>query len=175
MYKVKKELIEVKLDELVEFPGNPRHNNKSAKMVAKSIEEYGYINPIIACDINETGLAPEDWKKKKGAPTEDTKYVILAGNTRFKALRSLNVEAADILVVSGLTPAQIRGFVIADNRVGEFSLWNYSALDRMVESAEGSQKDELAEFGVTSVRDNKEALEALIRSQTPEHATPSGL
>lgn len=175
MRQVNKELVQVHRSELVGFPGNPRHNTKSAKMVAKSIENYGYINPIIVCPISESGLVPEDWKKKKDRPTTETKYVILAGNTRFKALTLLEEDEFDVLVVRGLTPEQIRGFVIADNRAGEYSLWNYTALDRMVTSIDKDQKDALGEFSITSAQDNKDALENLIRTQVDKEHHPSSL
>jgi len=57
----------VGIDELIPYPGNPRRNNKSAKIVAESIKEYGYINPIIVTE----GL------------------MVLAGHTRLKALKIL--------------------------------------------------------------------------------------
>lgn len=44
---MKKEIITCNVKDLKSFDGNPRHNNKSAQMVAKSIKEFGYINPII--------------------------------------------------------------------------------------------------------------------------------
>ena len=97
--------------------GIPRHNNESAKQVAKSIESFGYINPIVV----------------------DDELVILAGNTRFKVIQLLGLskeDEIDVLQVCGLTNEQKRGFVIADNRVAEYSKWNMSALDRMLGDGE---------------------------------------
>lgn len=136
--KIKKELKWVKLSDLKPYQDNPRHNNKSAKIVAKSIETYGYINPIVV--------------------TEDN--IILAGHTRLKALKILGIEEADVLVVKGLNENQIKGFVIADNRVGEYSQWNYSAIDRLVT---GDNDPLLHELGITSFKDNKAELENLIK------------
>lgn len=135
----KKTLETVKLSDLTPYPGNPRHNTQSAKMVAKSIEKFGYINPIVVDENN----------------------VILAGNTRFKALKLLKVEEAEVLRVSGLTDTQRAGFVIADNRAGEYSKWNATALDRMVANSDVC-KDTMKEFGISSIDENKKALEALI-------------
>lgn len=136
---MKKELKLVNLAELKPYAGNPRHNNKSAKMVAKSIEEFGYINPIIV----------------------DENYVILAGNTRFKALKLLGRVEAEVLVVSGLTEEQKNGFVIVDNRAGEYSKWNATALQRMADNA-NMNNEKLKEFGILSINDTKKELEALI-------------
>ena len=49
---MEKKIIKVKLDDLKSYGGNPRHNNKSAHQVAKSIELYGYINPIVVDENN---------------------------------------------------------------------------------------------------------------------------
>jgi hypothetical protein len=136
---VTRHLKTVKVADLVPYDGNPRHNNKSAKIVAKSIQQYGYINPIIVTPDN----------------------IILAGHTRTKALKILGIEEIEVLEIRGLSEEQIHGFVIADNRVGEFSLWNYSGLDRMMAN---SSKDDalLKELGMSSFVDNKKAMEELI-------------
>lgn len=139
---VTRHLKTVKVADLVPYDGNPRHNNKSAKIVAKSIQQYGYINPIIVTPDN----------------------IILAGHTRTKALKILGIEEIEVLEIRGLSEEQIHGFVIADNRVGEFSLWNYSGLDRMMAN---SSKDDalLKELGMSSFVDNKKAMEELINGQ----------
>ena len=137
-----KQLRTVPLDQLKGYGGNPRHNNKSAEMVAKSIEQFGYINPIVV----------------------DENYVILAGNTRFKALNLLGYKEAEVLVVSGLTETQKNGFVIADNRAGEYSKWNMAALERMLENSD-LDTEVLEEFGILSVSKTKKKLEKLIYGQ----------
>jgi DNA methylase N-4/N-6 len=139
---MKKELKVVSLDQLKGYGGNPRHNNKSAEMVAKSIEQFGYINPIVV----------------------DENCVILAGNTRFKALNLLGYKEAEVLVISGLTETQKNGFVIADNRAGEYSKWNMAALERMLENSD-LDTEVLEEFGILSVSKTKKKLEKLIYGQ----------
>lgn len=136
--KIEKEIRWVKAGDIHCHPSNPRRNSKSAKMVAKSIEEYGYINPIV---VDEEGT-------------------ILAGNTRFKALEILGVEEFDVLVVKGLTEQEKIGFLISDNRVGEFSQWNYAGMQRLV--AQVGNKESLKEIGITTIQDNKDELDKLI-------------
>lgn len=145
---IDKELRVIRVADLKPYGENPRHNNKSAKMVAKSIKEYGYINPIVVCPH----------------PTEPESYMILAGHTRLKALRYLgltNTDGIEVMVVTGLSEKQIHGFVIADNRAGEYSLWNYSALDRLMTN-ENADSDTLKEMGMSSFKDTKKELEDLI-------------
>lgn len=139
--KINKRLKTVPVADLKLYPGNPRRNNESAKMVAKSIAAFGYINPIV--------VNPDNY--------------ILAGNTRCKALRILGVEEIEVLEVSGLTEQEERNFVIVDNRVGEFSQWNYAGIDRMVEAAaETGDVEVLKDMGMSSFHENKSELEALI-------------
>lgn len=136
--KIEKEIRWVKAGDIRCHPSNPRRNSKSAKMVARSIEEYGYINPIV---VDEEGT-------------------ILAGNTRFKALEILGVEEFDVLVVKGLTEQEKIGFLIADNKVNEYSQWNYAGLQRLVEQA--GNKESLKAIGITTMQDNKDELDKLI-------------
>lgn len=141
--KINKRLKVVPVADLKLYPGNPRRNNESAKMVAKSIASFGYINPIV--------VNPDNY--------------ILAGNTRCKALKILGVPEIDVLEVSGLTEQEERNFVIVDNRVGEFSQWNYSGIDRMVEEAiKNDSGSVLKEMGMSSFHENKSNLEELINS-----------
>lgn len=130
------------------YGGNPRHNNKSAQMVAESIKQYGYINPIVVDENN----------------------VILAGNTRFKAINILGFKEVEVLRVSGLTEKQKNGFVIADNKVGEFSKWNYAALERMLSNGE-LDNEGLEQFGILSVKRQKEKLEELIYGYVEPHVS----
>lgn len=136
--KIRKEIKWVSVGDIRYHPLNPRKNSKSAKIVAKSIQEYGYINPIV---VDEEGT-------------------ILAGNTRFKALQLLGVEEFDVLVVSGLTDEEKVGFLVADNKVGEYSSWNYTGLQRLVEKS--GNKDAMKEIGITTLQDNKDELDKLI-------------
>lgn len=137
--KINKEIVNIELDKLQPYCGNPRHNTKSAKLVAESIKKYGYINPIVV----------------------DENFTILAGNTRYKALKLLGVDEAEVLMVKGLSESEKNGFVIADNKVGEFSKWNYAALERMLDKGD-IDRESLEAFGILSVRRTKEKLEELI-------------
>lgn len=137
----KKEFRMVKLKDLVPYADNPRHNNKSAEIVAESIKAYGYISPIVVTDDN----------------------IILAGHTRLKALKILGQEEAEVVSVSGLTEEEIKGFIIADNRIGEYSGWDYTAVDRMVMSMEDDSM--MKKMGLSSYADNKKELEDLINGK----------
>ena len=135
---IKKRLKVVKMSELKPYDGNPRHNSESAKVVAQSIEQFGYINPIVVTDKN----------------------IVLAGHTRMKALKILKQKEVEVLEVSGLTQKQIDGFVIADNRVGEYSTWNFTAMDKMLGSKK-MDKQFMQSIGITTMKENYEFLKKL--------------
>jgi len=103
---MERKLIKVKLTDLVPYENNPRKNDKAVGVVASSIEQVTYANPIVV----------------------DENLVILAGHTRLKALQKIGVKEAEVLQVTGLADEQKRKFRLLDNKAGEFSQWDYVAL-----------------------------------------------
>ena len=140
-FELTKRLVTVPIEKLTPFPGNPRANTQSAKVVAESIKAYGYICPVVV----------------------DENFVILAGNTRYKAMKLLKAPYIEVLQVEGLSDEQKHGFVIADNKVGEFSRWNMSAMNRML-AAEIADPETLRKFGIQNVQEVKHELEKLIHA-----------
>ena len=106
-----KELIRMKVKDIVPYENNPRSNKKAIDAVAKSIKQVSYANPII---VNEDN-------------------VILAGHTRVEALKKLGIAEVDVLKVNGLTEEQERKFRLLDNKAGEFSQWDFVALSEEIE------------------------------------------
>lgn len=94
-------------DEVIPYGNNPRKNDGEAvDRVASSIKEYGFKNPIIT----------------------DKDNVIIAGHTRYKAAKKLNLDTVPVIKADDLTPAQIKAFRIADNKVAEYSSWDNELL-----------------------------------------------
>ena len=97
----------VPLASIVPYAGNPRaHADAQVNRIARSMDELGVINPIIVDKNNE----------------------IVAGHGRYAAAKKLGLAAVPIIRVSHLTPAQVKAFRIADNRLAELSLWDDKAL-----------------------------------------------
>lgn len=112
---ITKRLEVVDINKISHFRTNPRDNDDSAKIVATSIDKFGFINPIIT----------------------DENYTVLCGNTRLKALKLLGRDTAEVIVVEGLTDQDKMEFVIADNRVAEYSKWNASQINRLMRAGGG--------------------------------------
>lgn len=101
------EIVVKKLDELVPYENNPRNNEEAVSKVAASIEEFGFKVPIIV----------------------DADGVIVAGHTRFLAAKELGMDEVPCIVADDLNEEQIKAFRLADNKVSEFSTWDFEKLD----------------------------------------------
>ena len=100
------EIREFGIDEIKPYEKNPRKNEDSVKFVANSIKEFGFKVPIVI----------------------DADNVIVAGHTRWKAAKQLGLEKVPCIKADDLSPAQIKAFRLADNKVGEFSQWDMDLL-----------------------------------------------
>lgn len=108
-----------KLSDIKPYPGNPRKNNGAVDAVARSIEEFGFQQPIIV----------------------DTDFVIACGHTRHRAAEQLGLEKVPVIVAHDLTPAQIKAFRIADNKTAELAEWDYDLLPLELSDLQGLNFD----------------------------------
>ena len=95
-----------KLSDITPYDKNPRVNGAAVDAVAKSIEEFGFRQPIV---VDELG-------------------VIIVGHTRFKAAQKLGLEEVPVHVAVGLTAAQAKAYRIADNQTGNIADWDFDLL-----------------------------------------------
>lgn len=98
-------------EELIPYEKNPRDNRLAIDDVVRSIEEYGFTNPIL---VNE-------------------EKVILAGHTRREAAILAGLEKVPYIVVDGLTEAQQKAYRLADNKLSELSIWDEDLLKEELE------------------------------------------
>jgi DNA modification methylase len=125
------------------YGNNPRHNDQAVDAVARSIQEFGFRQPIV---VDEDG-------------------VIIVGHTRYKAALKLGLKKVPVHVAKGLTPAQIKAYRIADNQTGSLSQWNEDLLPIELAELQGMSFD-LNLTGFTS-----EDLLRLLQPSTPEGLT----
>jgi DNA modification methylase len=89
------------------YPKNARKWSADAvAKVASSIRAYGFRQPIVV----------------------DVHGVIIIGHLRLAAAKSLRLKEVPVHVARDLTPAQVRGLRICDNRAHEESEWNEELL-----------------------------------------------
>ena len=102
----------VPIDQITEFKGNPRKNDEAVDAVVKSIEAFGYTNPILVRKSN---------------------YEIIAGHTRYKALRKMGEEIAPVIFLD-MNETDARVYGIFDNKSTMNVEWDFSLLaDALVE------------------------------------------
>jgi DNA modification methylase len=94
------------IGELREFPGNPRRHPES--QIASLMRSVSHIwtNPILT---DETGT-------------------ILAGHGRLEAAKRLKIDKVPTVTIRGLSAAEKKAVVIADNRLPEGALWDFDQL-----------------------------------------------
>ena len=86
---------------------NPRtHTAKQIKQIAASIKEFGFINPVLIERADR----------------------IIAGHGRVEAAKLIGMSDVPTVRVDHLSPAQIRAYVIADNKLAENAGWDRALL-----------------------------------------------
>ncbi|WP_315762588.1 DNA methyltransferase [Sphingomonas sp. Y38-1Y] len=95
------------MSELRPRAGNPRtHSRKQIEQIKKSLQRFGFTNPAL---IDE----------------EDR---IIAGHGRIEAARELGLSEVPTILLGGMSEADVRAYVIADNRLAEKSGWDKNLL-----------------------------------------------
>lgn len=88
-------------------PNNPRtHSKKQIKQLANSIRKFGFVRPVLT----------------------DSDNVIIAGHGSFEAARSIGMTEIPVVCVGHLTEAEIRAYVIADNKIALNAGWDVGLL-----------------------------------------------
>lgn len=106
------EIIYKNINELIPYENNPRINDEAVEYVKNSIKEFGFKVPVVI----------------------DKDNVIIAGHTRIKASKELGIKDIPCIIADDLTEEQVKAFRLADNKVAEKSMWDYSKLDEELDS-----------------------------------------
>lgn len=95
------------ISDLKPYPNNVHtHSDKSIGRLADSISEFGFVVPAII----------------------DSENSVIAGHGRIEAAKRLMLNTIPTICADHLTPAQVKAFRIADNKLAELSDWNEDAL-----------------------------------------------
>jgi DNA modification methylase len=91
------------INQLTPDPANPRrHSRRQVRQIAESIRVFGFNVPILV----------------------DRDLNVISGHGRLMACRELGMTEVPTLCLDHLTPAQVRAFMISDNRLTEIATWN---------------------------------------------------
>jgi DNA modification methylase len=93
--------------ELRPHPNNARtHSKKQIRQIARSIEKFGFCNPVLVDDAKQ----------------------IIAGHGRVEAAKFLGIDAVPTCQLSHLSEADKRAYVLADNKLAEKAGWDRDLL-----------------------------------------------
>lgn len=82
------------------------HSKAQVAQIARSIEQFGFTNPLLI----------------------DEKGGVLAGHGRLRAANDLQLTEVPTLCVAGLSAAQRRALMLADNKIAENAGWDRDLL-----------------------------------------------
>ena len=126
---------QIPIADLKPYEKNPRtHSAGQIEQIRKSIREFGFTNPIL---VDEDGL-------------------IVAGHGRLQAAQAEGLVELPAIVMDGLTAAQKRALVIADNQIAVNAGWD---ADLLREQLEALQEEH---FDLSLVGFSEQELESLL-------------
>ena len=118
--------------DLVPYARNARtHSAEQIERVAKSIKEFGFLNPVIISDDNG----------------------ILAGHCRVLAAQKLGLEKVPCVLENHLTEAQKRAYILADNKLALDAGWDEELLCLEFEELRGAIDLELTGFSLDEINE----------------------
>lgn len=122
-----------KIGELTPYTNNARtHSDEQVDQIVASIKEFGFTNPLL---IDENGE-------------------IIAGHGRLAAAKKLNMDEVPTIELKGLTEAQKRAYVIADNKLALNAGWDEELLKVELEALQNLDFDlELTGFSEDEIKE----------------------
>jgi len=100
-------ITEKNVAELIPYANNSRtHSDEQVAQIAASIKEFGWTNPILITDNS-----------------------IIAGHGRLMAARKLRMDKVPCIEVKNLTTAQVKAYIIADNKLALNAGWDNELLN----------------------------------------------
>ena len=144
------EIIYKKVQDLIPYINNSRtHSEEQVNQIVASINEFGFTNPLLI----------------------DEKDNIIAGHGRLMASKKLGMEEVPCIVLEGLTEAQKKAYIIADNKMALNAGWDDELLKIELENLKELDFDlELTGFNVDELDDifQTEEEKEIIEDEVPD-------
>ncbi len=133
------EIIWMPVEDLIPYENNPRYTDDAVEPVAKSIEEFGWRQPIVV----------------------DTQNVIIIGHVRRLAALKRGWKRVPVHVAKDLPPEKIKALRLADNRTGELAKWDFNLLQLEI-----SELEEM-NFSMEDLGFSDEEFEQMLKDSDP--------
>lgn len=125
------EIVNKNIEEIKMYENNPRNNDGAVEYVANSIKEFGFKVPIVL----------------------DKNNIIVAGHTRYKAAKLLNITEIPCIIADDLSDEQVKAFRLIDNKAAELASWDNDLLNLELETIKDIDM-ELFDFQISNILDN---------------------
>ena len=101
------QLTMVSIDDLIPYANNAKkHGVKQINQIRASLREFGFVTPVLIDFDNN----------------------IIAGHGRVEAARAEGMSEVPCVVVTNLSEAQRKAYILADNRLSETAAWDTELL-----------------------------------------------
>lgn len=143
-------IVWTEIEQIKTYSGNARtHDKEQINQIKNSIEEFGFLNPILL----------------------DKNHEILAGHGRLAAAKLLGLKAVPTIKFDHLSESQKIAYTLADNRIAENSGWDFDQLKLEFEKLhvdefnfdllgfDDDELDDLIPQSVSSSNKNQEEIE----------------
>lgn len=127
------QLCEVEIAALKPYERNAKkHSAEQIRKIGRSIQEMSFISPCLV----------------------DKDQNVIAGHGRIMAAREIGLEKVPCVFVEGLTEEQRRAYIIADNRLSEFSDWDMEKVaEELRDLKVGDYNIGLLDFDIETIED----------------------
>ena len=118
----------INIDEIKPYERNARiHSSKQIEQIMKAIKAFGFTNPLLIDDENN----------------------LIAGHGRLEAVKQLNIidfkdkpiKELPAIIITGLSEADKKALIIADNKIAENASWDYELLQAEFQELEAINYD----------------------------------
>ena len=118
----------INIDEIKPYERNARiHSSKQVKQIMEAIKAFGFTNPLLIDDENN----------------------LIAGHGRLEAVKQLNIidfkdkpiKELPAIIITGLSEADKKALIIADNKIAENASWDYDLLQAEFQELEAINYD----------------------------------
>jgi ParB-like chromosome segregation protein Spo0J len=117
---MKQKLEYIAIGDLKPYEANSRtHSAEQVQQIARSIEEFGFTNPVLIDQDNG----------------------IIAGHGRVEAAKQVSMDLIPCIRLSHLSEAQKRAYVIADNKLALNAGWDDATLRSEIEALQDLEFD----------------------------------
>lgn len=129
----------VDVQKLIPYVNNAKvHSEDQVTKIASSIREFGFLSPVLI----------------------DKDFNIIAGHGRVMAAKKLDLNEVPCVFVEGLSEAQRKAYILADNRLGELADWNMELVTSELEALQDMNFDiDLTGFDINEFTSSQEIVE----------------